>query len=127
MRIPAILSDSLIGAADLDDLFGNLQSGSSQSTQVDNSLSIILPILIVTVCLIALLVNYIIAKHMEDVAIAKGYDKKAHAFAMCFWLGPIGYIYVAMLPNKIHKMQVEALLLLVEALKENSGRNSDKD
>ena len=69
MRIPAILSDSLIGAADSDDLFGNLQSGSSQSTQVDNSSSIILPILIVTVCLIALLVNYIIAKHMEDVAI----------------------------------------------------------
>ena len=61
---------------------------------------------------------------IEVKGLNKGYDKKAHAFAMCFWLGPIGYIYVAMLPNKIHKMQVEALLLLVEALKENTTKRT---
>ena len=46
-----------------------------------------------------LFINYIIAKSFEEIAFDKGYDSDAHAFAMCFWLGIIGYIYVAAMPT----------------------------
>ena len=121
MRIPAILSDSLIGAADLDYLFGGMQTGSSNVT---GFLPIVIAIFAITIIIVAILISYIISKHMEGVAFEKGYDRSAHAFAMCFWLGPIGYIYVAMLPNK---RKTEAILLLAETLKENQKEKTDKD
>ena len=42
----------------------------------------------------------------EGIAFDKGYDSDAHAFAMCFWLGIFGYIYVACLPDlKLQQLQ----------------------
>ena len=61
--------------------------------------------LIIGIAAIAIIINAIISSHMELVAIEKGYDKQAHAFWMCFFFGPIGYIYVAMLPDKIKRSQ----------------------
>lgn len=49
--------------------------------------------------LISLYINFILARKFEDIATQKGYDSSVHSFAMCFWLGIIGYIYVAALPN----------------------------
>ena len=44
-------------------------------------------------------VNYVIAIKFTEIASAKGHGKEVHAFAMCFWLGIIGYLYVIALPN----------------------------
>ena len=59
---------------------------------------IIIPIIIAAV---ALLIHMYLAAKFEQIAFAKGYDKSIHSFAMCFWLGIIGYIYVAALPTKV--------------------------
>ena len=51
------------------------------------------------VILILILIRFIVALKFEKIAFQKGYDKKIHSFAMCFWLGIIGYLYVIALPN----------------------------
>lgn len=48
---------------------------------------------------ICLLINYFVAKKFEAIAFQKGYDSSISSFAMCFWLGIIGYLYVIALPN----------------------------
>ena len=53
----------------------------------------------VVIIVLAIVVNYIIARKFEAVAEMKGY-RDIHAFALCFWLGMIGYVYVAALPTK---------------------------
>ena len=59
---------------------------------------IIIPII---VAVVALIVHIYIAAKFEAIAFMKGYDTSIHSFAMCFWLGIIGYIYVAALPTKV--------------------------
>ena len=56
--------------------------------------------LIVIFALLVLAIQLFIADRFEKVAFMKGYDKSVHAFAMCFWLGLIGCVYVAALPTK---------------------------
>ena len=46
-----------------------------------------------------IIIQYTAAKRFEKIAFDKGYDRKAHPFGMCFWLGVIGYIYVAAMPK----------------------------
>ncbi len=48
-----------------------------------------------------LTVRYIVAKKFEEIAKQKGYGKEAHAFAMCFWLGVFGALYVIALPDRM--------------------------
>lgn len=48
---------------------------------------------------IGLLIKFIVAKKFEEIAFQKGYDNSIHSFAMCFWLGIVGYLYVLALPN----------------------------
>lgn len=48
---------------------------------------------------VALIINFVIAKKFEEIAFDKGYTEEKHTFALCFWLGIIGYIYVAALPD----------------------------
>ena len=48
---------------------------------------------------VVIFIQYKVAKLFEKIALDKGYDKKACAFAMCFWLGFVGYIYVAAMPK----------------------------
>ena len=49
--------------------------------------------------IVGIIIRYIIAKKFENVAKLKGYGSEMHSFAMCFWLGIIGCIYVAALPK----------------------------
>ena len=50
---------------------------------------------------VILVINYIVGKKFEEIAVDKGYSvDQTHPFAMCFWLGIIGMIYVLALPNK---------------------------
>jgi len=51
------------------------------------------------ILVVALILDGIIAGHMRDSARLKGYDENYHIFAICFWLGLPGGIYVASLPD----------------------------
>lgn len=64
-------------------------------------------------------VGYIIGRRMENTATEKGYGTEAHAFAMCFWLGIIGCIYVAALPDKIQQNQNQQIIELLKEMREN--------
>ena len=48
---------------------------------------------------IYLIINCIFAKKFEEIAFQKGYDNSIHSFALCFWFGILGYLYVIALPN----------------------------
>lgn len=63
----------------------------------------------------------IFASKMQSVAALKGYGTDTHAWAMCFWLGILGGIYVIALPDLIQKKQNQQL---IELLKEKSGENA---
>ena len=54
---------------------------------------------LIILLVISLVVDYIVALKFEKIAFQKGYDKSIHSFAMCFWLGIVGYLYVIALPN----------------------------
>ena len=47
---------------------------------------------------IVLIIQFFVAKQFEKIAVQKGHPN-AHAFAWCFWLGLLGCIYVAALPD----------------------------
>ncbi len=57
-----------------------------------------------------LIVNWLVAKRMEEIVFLKGYGKEIHSFALCFWLGIIGYIYVLALPDLTQRKLMEQLL-----------------
>lgn len=59
-------------------------------------------------------ISFIIATMMSNVAVMKGHGKEVHAFAACFWLGIIGCIYVAALPDKIAQSQNQKIIELLE-------------
>ena len=57
---------------------------------------------------------YKIARFFEGIAFMKGYTEEIHAFAMCFWLGIIGYIYVTALPDLIMQERLKKNNMLLE-------------
>ena len=75
---------------------------------------------------VALVINYVVAKKFEEIAFQKGYDESIHSFAMCFWLGIVGYLYVIALPNSnnyynIHSDSID------ETVNKTSGNEHDND
>jgi len=60
------------------------------------------------------IIGLIIGKIMENAAALKGYGSEAHAFVICFFLGVIGCIYVAALPDKIQQEQNQKIIDLME-------------
>ena len=44
-------------------------------------------------------INCVVSSRFEKIAFQKGYDSSFHCYAMCFWLGIIGYLYVIALPD----------------------------
>ncbi len=61
-----------------------------------SQLAYLLPIIIILAVIIA--ANVVISKKMEEIAKMKGH-RNSHAFAVCFWLGILGYVYVLCLPD----------------------------
>lgn len=47
------------------------------------------------------LINAIGATLMKNAAVMKGYGDDLHAWAICFWLGIFGYLYIIALPDRI--------------------------
>ena len=68
--------------------------------------------LLITVGLVYL--YYLIAKKFEKIAFQKGYDRSIHSFAMCFWLGMIGYLYVIALPDLTQQKRMDKMIALLE-------------
>lgn len=73
-------------------------------------------LIILGVCVVLyFLVNLILAKFFKQVAYAKGFDDKCHAWALVFWLGIFGCIYVCALPDlTLRKQNAEVLSHLQE-------------
>lgn len=78
---------------------------------------------ILVLLVVYLIINVIIASYMKQVAYLKGYDDNAHAFALCFWLGLAGWIYVAALPDLIARKNQEAI---ADLLANNSAQVSEE-
>lgn len=84
--------------------------------------------LILLVVIIYLVIGFITGRMMENVAADKGYGEEANVFAMCFWLGIIGCIYVAALPDKTLQKQNQKIIDLLSAKEDKSSNtytNSD--
>lgn len=83
--------------------------------------------IIVVACLIVLAILAFGASLMEKSADLKGYSDE-HIFAICFWLGIIGYLYVISLPDKSNSNSYEnenKQILEQHPLIVNKTNNSD--
>ena len=63
--------------------------------------------LFMSIIVFAVWIWRIICKQFEKIAIQKGHGKEAHSFAMCFWFGIIGTIYVLALPDRNSQKTIE--------------------
>ena len=63
----------------------------------------VLGIICVIMLVVALIIGSVVASKFEAIAIQKGYDSSIHSWAMCFWLGIVGCLYVIALPDKSAK------------------------
>ena len=76
---------------------------------------------ILVVALIAILINLLFASLMNAVADSKGYEN-SHAFALVFFFGVFGMLYVIALPDMIARQQREDILTFLLS-KEQGGEN----
>ena len=60
---------------------------------------------IIIIGMIVLCINAIGAALMKNAAILKGYGEDLHAWAICFFLGIFGYLYIIALPDKVLQEQ----------------------
>ncbi len=74
---------------------------------------------IIVMIMIGLVVQAIFATLMNKAAVRKGYGDDAHAWAMCFWLGIIGGIYVIALPDLIQQNQNQQIIELLKERRDN--------
>ena len=87
--------------------------------------------LVILLIALPIVINAIVAKKFEQVAIWKGYPD-VHAFAMCFFLGIIGCLYVIALPNitydRVSLNQNKTIIkILKDATKENEEQTPSKN
>lgn len=71
--------------------------------------------------LIAILINLLFASLMNAVAVNKGYEN-SHAFALVFFFGVFGMLYVIALPDMKARQQREDILTVLLS-KEQGGEN----
>ena len=62
--------------------------------------------------LVYLAVNFLFASLMNNVALQKGYEN-SHAFALVFFFGALGMIYVLALPDLKKRAQLEDIVTLL--------------
>ncbi len=72
----------------------------------------------IIIILIVLVIHFVASSLMRSVAIQKGYGDDIHAWAVCFWLGLFGYLYVIALPDKILQSQNQQIIELLKEEKE---------
>lgn len=67
----------------------------------------------IIIFLLIILVNAIGAYLMKNAATQKGYGEDVHAWAICFFLGIFGYLYIIALPDKIVQSQNQKIIELL--------------
>lgn len=72
---------------------------------------------IILAVVVATCLNAVGAFFMRNAAIEKGYGDDIHAWAVCFWLGIFGYLYVIALPDKILQSQNQQIIDLMRGEK----------
>lgn len=70
--------------------------------------------IIIAISIIYFIIDIIVANYMKNVAYVKGYDDNAHAFALCFWLGVAGWLYVVALPDLVARKNQEEIIELLK-------------
>ncbi|MDO4608607.1 MAG: hypothetical protein Q4B40_05400 [Clostridia bacterium] len=65
---------------------------------------------IVLSVIIYVIISALCASLMRNAAIQKGYGDDIHAWAVCFWLGIFGYLYIIALPDKIAQSQNQQII-----------------
>lgn len=71
------------------------------------------------IAVVLLLVNALCAYFMKQSAVMKGYGEDSHIWAICFWCGLFGYLYVISLPDKIQQNQNQQIIELLSKRKED--------
>ncbi len=64
---------------------------------------------VLLILIVFLVIMCIGANFMKKVAEAKGYGDEYNIFAICFFLGIVGYIYVLALPDLILREQMKTI------------------
>ena len=70
-------------------------------------------ILLLVIGIISFVMDLIAAKMMEKAARKKGYGEDFNCFWTCFWLGPIGWLYVISLPDLRQRAQFDKIINLL--------------
>ena len=76
--------------------------------------------------IIMIISRTIFAIFMNQAALEKGYEKEAHAFAICFFLGILGGLYVIALPYKDIHEQNKEIINLLEKISNTDNKNKDE-
>lgn len=69
---------------------------------------------VILLLVIMLVIQAIGAVLMSKAAIAKGYGENDHIWAICFFLGVFGYLYVVALPDKVTQSQNQKIIELLQ-------------
>ena len=69
---------------------------------------------LIIVVVLYFVINFILGTFYKQVAYAKGYDDKAHAFILVFIFGIFGCLYVVALPDLVLRKQNERKIAVVE-------------
>lgn len=70
---------------------------------------------IVIALFVLLVLNVILSSKASDMAMDKGYEKSTW-FHMCFWIGPISYIIVAAMPDRVMQSKIDMTNDLLQRL-----------
>ena len=78
--------------------------------------------IIILSVIIAVTIEFVFAWFMRMAAVRKGYGDDSHVFALCFWLGILGGIYVIALPDLVQQEQNQKI---IDILIDHERRNYD--
>lgn len=73
----------------------------------------------IIIVVVLLIINGFCAYLMKQSAVMKGYGEDCHIWAICFWCGLFGYLYVISLPDKIQQSQNQQIIELLSRGKES--------
>lgn len=84
-------------------------------------------IIYILIALPIFIISAIISSLMAESAAMKGYDPdEMHIFAICFFLGIFGCLYVLSLPDKIVQQQNKEIIELLKAQQINKDTENDE-
>ncbi len=71
------------------------------------------------------LLNGLLASNASNIAMEKGYEKRKW-FHMCFWLGPLAYVIISAMPDKVLRENQQQTNILLGELLNTKGIMSEQ-